>query len=180
MENSYQPPQDHQERAQHVPAPHPGAPSKGKTGRTGLRGVEYIFLTIALVTAASSLIIVLNNWINSSFLGGQTDFYTMAFPVSALIISLPVFALLLMDVTRAERRAGAGRNPYKVWCSQIIRIIAFATCFFTLIWLIYGIFLHAGGEDQASLSILIVDSAVVVAVAGGILGYYMKGGSAES
>lgn len=187
MENSYQPAPDYQPPGHrngydhHEPkAASPYSSPKKRAGRAGARGVEYIFLTIALLTAASSLMVVLINWIDGSFLNGQSDFYTISFPASALIISLPVFALLLMDVRRAEsRQAGLRSNPYKKWSALFVRIVAFTTCFFTLIGMVYGIFTHAGGESEGSLSILFVNTAVILVVAGGILAYYMKGASAE-
>jgi hypothetical protein len=132
------------------------------------RGVEYVFLTIALLTGGLSLIGILILLVN-----GNTDFGALAFPTAALLIALPVFAWLFLHLKQAELKdPQLSFDPSKRRSTQFTKIIAFATCFFTLIGFVYAIFAKAGGNYKGSLVRLFLDVLVILVVAGGILAYY--------
>lgn len=132
------------------------------------RGVEYVFLTIALLTGGLSLIAIL-----ILLISGNTDFAALAFPTAALLIALPVFAGLFLRLKQAELKdPRLALDPSKRRSTQFTKIIAFATCFFTLISFVYAIFARAGGNYSGSFFKLFLDVLVILLVAGGILAYY--------
>src|SRR5665213_2775952 len=133
------------------------------------RGVEYVFMTIALLTGALSLVVALILLIN-----GNVNFGDVALPTAALLISLPVFTWLFLSLKWAEiRDPKLALDPSKRRSTQFIKIIAFSTCFFTLIDFVYAIFAKAGGNYGGSFGRLFLDVIVILAVAGGILAYYL-------
>lgn len=151
--------------------PAPAVPNHAS--RTVSRNVAYIFSTIALLTAATSLTIILTTWVNGSFTKNGVSFDVIAFPAAALIVALPVFTTLLMDLERAEQKNPRLKSsPYKRYSAQFAKVVAFITCFFTLIGLVFGIFLHASASSDGNwLPRLFVDSLIILAVAGGVLAY---------
>jgi hypothetical protein len=98
------------------------------------RGVEYVFLTIALFTGAASLTGDL-----ISLLNGKTDFSVLAFPTAALVVSLPVFAWLFLRLKKAEfRNPSLKLDPSKRRSTQFIQITTFVICFFSGIGFLYS------------------------------------------
>lgn len=105
--------------------------------------------------------------------GGSVNFSSLAFPAASLVIALPVLAVLLIDLEKAELKNPAlVSDPYKVRSAQFVKAVAFTTCFFTLISLVYGIFTNVA-DNSGSLARLLVDVFVILVVAGGILAYYI-------
>jgi hypothetical protein len=132
------------------------------------RGVEYVFLTIALFTGAISIIDILIIFVN-----GSINFGLLAFPTAALFVTLPVFTALFLRLKRAElTNPKLALDPSKRRSTQFTKIVTFIVCFFTLIGLMYGIFAKAGGIYKGSLVKLILDALVILVIAGGILVYY--------
>jgi len=132
------------------------------------RGVEYVFLTIVLFTGAINLIAALVILIN-----GNIDFSALAFPTAALVVTVPVFAWLFLRLKRAElTNPQLALDPSKRRSTQFTKVISFATCLFTLIGFIFGIFIKIGGNSNASMVKLFLDVLVILVVAGGILAYY--------
>jgi hypothetical protein len=167
---------DHQphERRAHVPHQALAGSNPKQAVQIGPRSAEYIFLMISFVMVAASTITVLIIWVNSKFFHGWTDFSSMALPAAALVVGLPVFALLLVDVKRAELKDPRLRSdPYKIRTTQLIKVLAFITCFFALIWFMYAVFNQASSVDGTPLGRLFTDILIILSVAGGTLGYYL-------
>lgn len=134
------------------------------------RGVEYVFLTINLVTAAIGLISVLLALVN-----GKTDFTVLAFPVSLLVVSVPMFAWLFLRLKRAELRDPSLRaDASKRRSTQFIQIISYLAVFFSLIGLVSAGFAKASGVYDGNFVKLCLDVLVIVVIAGGVLAYYWR------
>jgi hypothetical protein len=132
------------------------------------RGVEYVFLTISLLSGALGLIIALLSLVN-----GETSFAVLSFPVSLLIVSLPIFAWLFLRLKDAELRNPALRlDASKRRSTQFIQIVSFMTSFFSLIGLLTAIFAKISGNFDGSMIKAFANVLVLVVVSGGILAYY--------
>ncbi|MBA2278978.1 hypothetical protein H0V99_00865 [Candidatus Saccharibacteria bacterium] len=133
-----------------------------------VRGVEYAMMSILLWFGAASLITIL-----ASLIMGGSGFESMAFPISVLLVCLPGFAWLFIRLRRIELADPKLRlEPSKRRFSQITQILAFLTCFFSIVGLVYTLVSAAGGEEVDSLGKVVGVVAVILAVAGGILVYY--------
>ncbi len=133
-----------------------------------VRGVEYAMMSILLWFGAGSLITVL-----VTLVMGGTDFDNLAFPVSMLLVCLPAFAWLFLRLRKAELDDPALRlEPSKRRFSQITQILSFLTCFFTIVTVIYTLVSKVGGNDVGNIGKVLGVSAVILAIAGGILTYY--------
>lgn len=167
MENSHEQPFSYQHGEQPVPA----APKQH--GQAASRSVAYVFSAITLLTVAVNLTIVLIAWANSAFTDNGISFDVIAFPAAALVVALPVFTGLLMDLERAElKNPRLKSSPYKKYSAQFVKFVALVTCFFTLIALVFGIFLHAAANsDGGWLPRLFTDVLIILAVAGGVLAF---------
>jgi hypothetical protein len=133
-----------------------------------VRGVEYTMMTLCLWFAAASFI-----WLLLSLLNGGGSYTTLTFPVSVLIVSVPVFGFLFLRLRRDELANPELRlDPSKRRLSQFTQIFAFAACFFNVIGLIYEIMQKLGGHFSGSLGKIFIDVLIVFVVAGGVLAYY--------
>jgi hypothetical protein len=134
------------------------------------RGVEYVFMTIALVTGAVGLA--------SAFLAivnGNYSFSVLYFPLSLLLVSVPVFSWLFLRLKQAELLDPAARlDASKRRSTQFIQISSFFVCFFTLIGFLTTIFAKLNGSYSGSMVKVILDVLVILLVAGGILFYYWR------
>jgi hypothetical protein len=188
-DNQQFPPESPHGGAQHRPKPHSfslssvfGPPPSGQPGFRppvevapqpvvqvlSPRGVEYVFLTITLFTGAINLIVVLLVLIN-----GSPNYDVLAFPTAALLVTVPVFSWLFLRLKKAElKNSQLALDPSKRRSTQFTEIIAFATCFFTLITFIFYIFAKAGGNYKGSMFKMFLDVLVILVVAGGVLAYY--------
>lgn len=134
------------------------------------RGIEYVFLSVALISGAFALAAILLSLINSSF-----SFSVIALPVAALVVSVPIFSWLFLREKRAE-----STNPElkldasKRRVTKFMQILSFFICFFTLIGLVYSILSELAGNLHTSLTKIILDVLVVEVIAGGILFYYWR------
>jgi hypothetical protein len=134
------------------------------------RGIEYVFLTIALFTAAIGLGSALISLVN-----GQTGFDILAFPVASLLVSVPVFGLLFLRLKKSEANNPSLRyEASKRRSTQFSQIAGFVTCFFTLIGFVTSLFAKAAGEYHGSVGKLFLDVLIVLIIAGGILAYYWR------
>lgn len=132
------------------------------------RGVEYVFMTIALIVGASGL-----SSVGIALVNSKTDFGVLEFPASVLIISVPVFAWLFFRLKKAEVNNPALRfEPSKRRSTQFIQILTFIITFFTLIGLASAIIAKVGGQFNGSIIRVIWDALIILLVAGGILAYY--------
>ncbi len=136
-----------------------------------VRGVEYAMMSFALWIGAASLI-----WLLDSLIMGSVTFMEVSYPLSALIISLPVFALLFLRLKKAEKADSSLRfDASKRRFSQITQFVAFLASFFSVITFVYALINTAGGEVTGSeLGKTAGTTAVTLVIAGGILLYYWR------
>jgi hypothetical protein len=134
------------------------------------RGVEYVFMTVALVIGAIGLISALLSVVN-----GKMSFSSLSFPVAMLLVAVPIFGWLFLRLKNTELADPTlALDASKRRSTQFIQIASFVTCFFTLIGFLAALFAKMGGEYDGSLVKLILDVVILLAVAGGILYYYWK------
>lgn len=133
-----------------------------------VRGVEYTMMTLALWFGAAALIWILLGLVNS-----QNSFDFLAFPVSLLLVSMPVFALFFIRLRRAELANPALRlEASKRRLSQITQILAYIVCLFNIVGFVYVVMSKLGGTESVSIGKAALNIAVVLLVTGGILVYY--------
>ncbi|HSW99771.1 MAG TPA: hypothetical protein VLH38_01920 [Patescibacteria group bacterium] len=133
-------------------------------------GVEYVFMTIALVGAASAFAGILLLLVNANF-----SFDSLAFPTAVLIVLLPVFAALFLRLKKRELRdPGLRFDPSKRRSTQFIQIAAFAVCLLTLIGFVFAVLSKLGGSFESSIIKIFFDALCILFVAGGILAYYWR------
>lgn len=147
----------------------------GQAGYSGARSIEYVFMTIALLATAFSLALTLLLWTNG-WLKDESSTGAAVYPVAMLIIALPLYAALLLDVKEAELHdPSLRRNIYRRLSNQLVRVVAFTTCFLALVGLVYGVLAHAASStSNGSLWHVFVNAAIFLVIAGGILAYYMR------
>ena len=132
------------------------------------RGVEYVFLTIALFVGSIGLISALLALVN-----GKADFSVLAFPVATLLVTVPVFTWLFLRLKQAELSdPSLASDASKRRSTQFTQIIAFIVCLFTLIGLVSAIFGKLSSNYGGSIVKVLLDVLVILLVAGGILAYY--------
>ena len=84
-----------------------------------------------------------------------------------------VFAFFFLRLRRAELANPALRHEAsKRRFSQLTQLVAFFTCFFNVVALVYTLVGIAGGTEVDSVGKLVGSTAIILAVAGGILAYY--------
>ena len=134
-----------------------------------VRGVEYLFMSICLWIGAGSLTGLLLSLVN-----GMTGFAALSFPVSTLLVTLPIFAFLFLRLKKAELAQPSLRlDASKRRLSQITQLLAFIVCLVNLITLVYLLMNMVGGEDSGvSVGKLFINVFIIFLVAGGILAYY--------
>lgn len=133
-----------------------------------VRGVEYAMMSLALWFGAGGLI-----WILLSLIYGSNGFSALAFPVSLLVVCVPVFSFFFIRLRKQElANPELKLEPSKRRLSQTTQILAFLVCLFNLIGFVYLMMAKAGGESKASLSQSILGLLAILVVAGGILIYY--------
>lgn len=135
-----------------------------------VRGVEYLMMSIALWVGAATFAGVILSLIN-----GGTGFDVLAFPISALIVSVGLFAFFFLRLKKAELRNPRLRfDPSKRRLSQITQVLAYLAIFVSLVGVLYSIIAQIGGSYTGSLWKIILDFLIVLVIAGGILYYYWR------
>lgn len=133
-------------------------------------GVEYVFLTLTLFIGATSLISALIALVN-----GAANFAALAFPAAALLVTLPVFAVIFMHLKKMELRSPSLKlDPSKRRSTQATQIVSFVVCLFTLIGFFGAVFAAMGGAPGITVGKAALDALCVLLVAGGILFYYWR------
>lgn len=131
-------------------------------------GVTYVFLTVALLIGAVSIISILLLLVN-----GANGFAALAFPTAALVVTLPIFAGLFLYLKKLELKHPELRfDASKRRSTQFVQILAFLTCVFTLIGFLSIVFTAIGGLGEVSVGKSALNALCLLAVAGGILAYY--------
>lgn len=132
------------------------------------RGLEYVFMSIALWFGASGLI-----WVLLLLVNGQTSSQLLAFPATTLIVCGPLFAWFFIRLKKAELQDPALRfDPSKRRLSQITQVIAFIVSLVNVITFIYLVIASVSGVSIVSVGKAFLNLLVIMAVAGGILAYY--------
>jgi uncharacterized membrane protein len=127
-------------------------------------------MTIALVTGAVGLASALLAIVNGSY-----SFSVLYFPLSLLLVSVPVFSWLFLRLKHVEVLDPAARlDASKRRSTQFIQISSFFVCFFTLIGFLATVFAKLNGSYNGSIVKVILDVLVILVVAGGILFYYWR------
>ncbi len=133
-------------------------------------GVEYVFLTITLLGGAIALAASLIALVN-----GKTDFSVLAFPVSSLLVTVPVFAVIFLHLKKMEvANPDLKLDPSKRRSTQFTQIVAFIACLSALVGFVFDIFSKIGGQIGPSILKAGLDVLCVLVVAGGILFYYWR------
>ncbi len=134
------------------------------------RGVEYVFMTIALFTVAFALGGVLISLVN-----GQFSFSVLSFPAATLVVAVPVFSMLFLRLKQSEINDPSLRfEASKRRSTQFTQIVSFVVSFFTLIGFVSLVFAKLAGEYHGSIIKLLFDTLVVLLIAGGLLVYYWR------
>lgn len=133
-----------------------------------VRGVEYAFMSLMLWFGAGALITALDTLIM-----GPVSFDALSYPVSVLVVSLPIFSWLFLrlrksELIKPELRLEASKRRW----SQITQLVTFLAVFFHLIALVYILVTKVGGGWNGSLPKTMGVILVNILVAGGILAYY--------
>jgi len=159
------------------PAPPSSTPTLAATGDEpvpvvkvlSVRGVEYLFMSIALWLGAASLIGVILLPLN-----GETTMSGFAFPLSLLLTTVPLFAFFFIRLKRAELVNPSLRlDASKRRLSQVTQVLAFLTCLGNIAALIFIILEKIGGDGGGvSIGKALLNILVILLVAGGILAYY--------
>ncbi len=132
------------------------------------RGVEYAMMTLTLWLGAFALLGVLLSLINN-----EHSYAVLSFPVSILVVCLPIFSVFFLRLKKAELTTPELKlDPSKRRFTQFTQVIAFATCLFTAISFVYFLITKLSGEGGTSVLKACLDVAAVLFVAGGILTYY--------
>jgi len=133
-----------------------------------VKGLEYFMMTFALWVGAFAIAGVLLSLVNNG-----TSFDVLAFPVSSLIVALGVFSFFFLRLKKAELQNPSLRfDPSKRRLSQITQIVAYLTSFFSVVGIVYSLLAKMAGSLDTVLWKILLDLAIVLVVAGGILAYY--------
>lgn len=133
-----------------------------------VRGVEYAMMTIVLWFSAATL-----GWLLLNAVNGSANFNYLVVPLSGLLVSLPIFALLFIRLKRAELATPSLKlEPSKRRFSQLTQIIAFLVVLINLSVFVYDILKKLASHPATSLTKASLNLVIVSGIAGGILLYY--------
>ena len=133
-------------------------------------GIEYVFLTIALLLSAGSLIAVLLALVNGNF-----DASVLSLPAAVLTVSVPTFALLFLRLKKLELTLPELRfDASKLRSTQLVQIVTFVACLLAAMTFVFSVFASISGEGSLPFWKAALDALCVIVVAGGILAYYWR------
>jgi hypothetical protein len=148
------------------------------------RGLEYVILFIALAVSALSLGSILNSTVNNVYGGGDSVPQVASFATAALVVSLPIFALLFLRLKRAEARdPELLRNHFPKRSMTMLLIITFLIGIGNIIYFVYSIITNGTSSDsynwlgsQSATDILgnFMHLLVTLVIAGSIFAYYWR------
>ncbi|HSX02936.1 MAG TPA: DUF5671 domain-containing protein [Candidatus Saccharimonadia bacterium] len=146
------------------------------------RGLEYTIMFLALGVTAVSLGALLHNVVDLGFgRGDNANDSFISFAASALIVGLPIFALLFLRLKRAElAEPGIRADASRRHAVQLTLIVTFIWGLFRLVTYIYSLmngtssdyFLGVAANTPAFASFL--HTLVTVGIAGSIFAYYWR------
>lgn len=164
---------------------HTGGQPSSVVERSSTLGIEYAVMFLALGIGAISLGSMFHNWLDVA--SGLTDMFENPLAMAAVIIALPIFAVLFLRLRRIEQarpevRADSSRRKW----IQITLLVSFLIGLGHIIWYVYNLLNGYGGyqefsysgESQPSLStgayqlLQFGHLAVTLLIAGSIFAYY--------
>jgi uncharacterized Tic20 family protein len=144
------------------------APSIAVVKTLSTRGLEYLFMSIALWFAATGLA-----WALLLLVNGQTKAQLLAFPATSLVVCGPLFAWFFIRLKKAEIANPALRfDASKRRTSQITQTIAYLASLLNIITFVYLVIASTSGSNSISIGKSVLNLLVILVVAGGILAYY--------
>lgn len=142
------------------------------------RGLEYIIMFLAMGVTAISLGALLHSSVDSGYgyNGGDSDGF-VAFASSALIVALPIFAVLFLRLKKAETtEPGIRHDPSRRHAVQLTLVVAFLWGLLRLVTYIYSL-LNGSGDGFLGSNISdpignLLHTLITVGIAGGIFAFY--------
>ncbi len=144
------------------------------------RGFEFIIMFIAMGITASSLGWILHSLADGLFGGGGGIYEAgVAFSSAALLVGLPVFALLFLRLKKAEvNDPEIKQDPSRRRAVQLTLVVTFLIGMIKVITYLYSLF---NGDSAASFSsrqinpaVNLVHTIITLVIAGGIFAYYWQ------
>lgn len=155
----------------------PGEPIAVVQQRT-TRGLEYTIMFLALGVTAVSLGAIMHNVVDVAFgydAGGDN---LSSFAASALLVGLPIFAILFLRLKRAEQKnPGIRVDSSRRHAVQLTLVVAFLWGLFRLVTYIYNLINGTTGGGVLGSNITaplgnLLHTLVTVGIAGTIFAYY--------
>lgn len=161
-----------------APGPAVGAPIAVVQQRT-TKGLEYTIMFLALGASAISLGALLHDMVSSGIGGDAGSSDVVSFAASAIIVALPIFAVLFLRLKKAElANPGIRSDASRRHAVQLTLIVTFLWGLGRLIAYIYSL-LNSGagdssflGSDNSSPAANLLHTLITLTIAGGIFGYY--------
>ncbi len=133
-----------------------------------VRGLEYAMMSMTLWLASAALVVIVLLLVN-----GGNSFDILAFPISLLVVSTPIFGYLFLRLKRAELASPALRfDPSKRRLSQTTQLFTFVASLITMIGIVYIIIAKMGGAYHGSMGKTLLDLIIILLVSGGLFAYY--------
>ncbi|HWZ65990.1 MAG TPA: DUF5671 domain-containing protein [Patescibacteria group bacterium] len=137
------------------------------------RGIEYVIMFIALGASAISLGFLLHNMVDRSILNvNNFDDSFISVSSAALLVSLPIFALLFLRLKRAELKdAALYHDPSRRKAIQLTLIITFLIGLYVVISYVYSLLNSINGTNAVAN---LIHSFITLVISGGIFTYYWR------
>jgi hypothetical protein len=137
------------------------------------RGVEYAIMFIALGSSAIALGFLLHNMVNRALLNTRSfEDSFVSISSAALLVSLPIFALLFLRLKRAELKdATLYHDPSRRKAIQLTLIITFLIGLYVVISYVYSL-LNSANDTNVVANLL--HAAITLFICGGIFAYYWQ------
>jgi len=131
-------------------------------------GLEYAMQTLMLAGWSISLVSLATSLIN-----GSREFTTLTYPLSVLLVTLPLFAWLFIRLRRQEaanpaQKLEASRRRF----AQLTQLVSFVVSVVTLISLVYYLMQIISNEQTGSVWKHVASYLVILVVAKAIFLYY--------
>ena len=161
-----------------MPPPPQSASPVAVVQQLSTRGLEYTIMFLGLGFSAVSLGILLHNYVDKLFTTESIFEGLSSYASAALIVALPIFALLFIRLRRAEKAEPALRKDASRRKSvQSVLVISFLWGIFKIIAYVYSL-MNAGVTDSYNSSSHtsavgnLLHLVITLGIAGGIFAYY--------
>ena len=141
------------------------------------KGLEYTIMFLALGITAVSLGQLLHSLVDSSF-GASSSNGLSSYASSAILVALPIFALLFLRLKKAEYSDPTIRvDSSRRHAIQLTLIISFIWGIYRLTTYVYSLLNGGGGgsylgSDNTSGVANLLHTLITLIIAGGIFAYY--------